>query len=134
MKSPFPILTPEEAAAFIQNDDIIGFSGFTPAGAAKVIPTAIADRAMAEHEAGRALKVGVITGASTGPSLDGALAKADAIKFRTPFQSDKDLLRKGNFSEIRNPFFIAAVGEELVSNKRLDMVVNTNLTSILSCR
>jgi len=49
-------------------------------------------------------------------------------------QSDKDLLRKGNFSEIRNPFFIAAVGEELVSNKRLDMVVNTNLTSILSCR
>jgi acetyl-CoA hydrolase len=91
MKSPFPILTPEEAAAFIQNDDIIGFSGFTPAGAAKVIPTAIADRAMAEHEAGRALKVGVITGASTGPSLDGALAKADAIKFRTPFQSDKDL-------------------------------------------
>jgi hypothetical protein len=44
------------------------------------------------------------------------------------------LLRKGRFSEIRNPFFIAAVGEELVSNKRLDMVVNTNLTSILSCR
>lgn len=89
--SRFPILTPEEAAAMVNHDETIGFSGFTPAGAAKVIPTAIAERAAAEHEAGRPFKVGVITGASTGPSLDGALAKADAIKFRTPYQSDKDL-------------------------------------------
>ena len=91
MKSPFPILTAEEAAALIHHDDIIGFSGFTPAGAAKVIPTAIAARARLEHAAGKPFKVGVITGASTGPSLDGELAKADAIKFRTPYQSDKDL-------------------------------------------
>lgn len=91
MKNPFPTLTPEEAAALINHDDVIGFSGFTPAGAAKVIPTAIADKALAEHEAGRDFKIGVITGASTGPSLDGALARADAIKFRTPYQSDKDL-------------------------------------------
>ena len=89
--TPFPILTAEEAASLVNHDETIGFSGFTPAGAAKVIPTAIAGRAMLEHEAGREFKVGVITGASTGPSLDGALAKADAIKFRTPYQSDKDL-------------------------------------------
>jgi succinate CoA transferase len=91
MNHPFTVLTPEEAAALIQHDETIGFSGFTPAGAAKVIPSAIADKAAAEHAAGRDFKVGVITGASTGPSLDGALAKADAIKFRTPYQSDKDL-------------------------------------------
>ena len=91
MNYSFPTLTPEEAASLIDNDAVIGFSGFTPAGAAKVIPSAIAQRAIAEHEAGRAFKVGVITGASTGPSLDGALAKAEAIKFRTPYQSDKDL-------------------------------------------
>lgn len=91
MNHSYPVLTPEEAAAFINHDENIGFSGFTPAGAAKIIPTAIAERAKAEHAAGRDFKVGVITGASTGPSLDGALAKADAIKFRTPYQSDKDL-------------------------------------------
>jgi acetyl-CoA hydrolase len=91
MNSPYPILTAEEAAALVNHNEVIGFSGFTPAGAAKVIPTAIAQKAIAEHEAGRPFKVGVITGASTGPSLDGALAKADAIKFRTPYQSDKDL-------------------------------------------
>ncbi|MCX6873562.1 MAG: succinate CoA transferase [Verrucomicrobia bacterium] len=85
------MLTAEEAAALIRHDDVIGFSGFTPAGAAKVIPTAIAAKARVEHAAGRDFKVGVITGASTGPSLDGELAKADAIKFRTPYQSDKTL-------------------------------------------
>lgn len=91
MKLPFPVLTAEEAAAMIHHDEVIGFSGFTPAGAAKVIPTAIAAKARTEHAAGRPFKVGVITGASTGPSLDGELAKADAIKFRTPYQSNKDL-------------------------------------------
>jgi succinate CoA transferase len=91
MSLPFPTLTPEEAATLVHHDEVIGFSGFTPAGSPKVIPTAIAGRAMAEHAAGRDFKIGVITGASTGPSLDGALAKADAIKFRTPYQSDKDL-------------------------------------------
>ena len=91
MNSPFPILTAQEAAALVQHNQTIGFSGFTPAGAAKVIPTAIAEKAIAEHAAEREFKIGVITGASTGPSLDGALAKADAIKFRTPYQSDKDL-------------------------------------------
>ena len=41
MIAPFPILTPEEAAALVNHDEVIGFSGFTPAGAAKVIPTAL---------------------------------------------------------------------------------------------
>jgi succinate CoA transferase len=91
MKSTYPMLTAEEAAALVQHDEIIGFSGFTPAGAAKVIPTAIAAKARVEHAAGRPFKIGVLTGASTGPSLDGELARADAIKFRTPYQSDKDL-------------------------------------------
>lgn len=101
MNSTFPILTSEEAAALVNHDETIGFSGFTPAGAAKVIPTAIGQRAIAEHEAGREFKVGVITGASTGPSLDGALAKADAIKFRTPYQSDKDLRASINAGKTR---------------------------------
>ncbi len=91
MKNSYPKLTAEEAAAMIQHNEVIGFSGFTPAGSAKVIPTAIAAKAREEHAAGRDFKVGVITGASTGPSLDGELSNADAIKFRTPYQSDKDL-------------------------------------------
>lgn len=84
-------MTAEEAAQFVHHDDNVGFSGFTPAGCPKVVPVAIAARAKAEHAAGRPYKIGVITGASTGDRLDGELARADAIKFRTPYQSNKDL-------------------------------------------
>lgn len=101
MNPPFPKLTAAEAAAMIRDGDVAGFGGFTPAGATKVIPRAIADRARAEHAAGRPFQIGVITGASTGPSLDGALAKADAIKFRTPYQSDPDLRKAINAGRTR---------------------------------
>lgn len=87
----YPELTADEAAEMINDGDVIGFSGFTPAGAAKEIPTALARRAKAEHKNGREFKLGVITGASTGDSLDGELARANAVKFRTPYQSNADL-------------------------------------------
>ncbi|MGE9291143.1 MAG: acetyl-CoA hydrolase/transferase family protein [Puniceicoccales bacterium] len=89
-------LTAAEAASLISHGDTIGFSGFTPAGAAKEIPTAIAERAKQEHEAGRPFKIGVVTGASTGDSLDGRLAEADAVSFRTPYQSNKYLRQSIN--------------------------------------
>lgn len=92
----YPILSPDEAATLVQHQDIVGFSGFTPAGAAKEIPKAIARRAVGEHDAGRAFQIGVVTGASTGDSLDGELARANAILFRTPYQSDKYLRKAIN--------------------------------------
>src|SRR5262249_59434136 len=87
----FPRLSAEDAAAMIHHGQTVGFSGFTPAGAAKAIPLAIAARAEAEHAAGRTFQIGVLTGASTGESLDGALARANAISFRSPYQSDPGL-------------------------------------------
>ena len=96
MSLPFPILTAAEAAAFIKHGDVLGLNAFTAAGAAKAIARAIAARAREEHTAGRPFKVGMITGASTGPSLDGELAKADAVSFRTPFQSDADMRKAIN--------------------------------------
>lgn len=101
MKLPFPELTAEEAAVLIQNGDTIGFSGFTPAGAAKAIPRALAARAESEHAQGRPFKVGVVTGASTGDSLDGALARANAVLWRTPYQSDKTLREQINSGQTR---------------------------------
>lgn len=86
----YKVLTPAEAAAFINHGDNIGFSGFTAAGTPKVVPLALAQRAEKEHEAGRPFKVGVYTGASTNDSIDGALARANAISRRTPYQSHKD--------------------------------------------
>ncbi len=96
-------ISAEEAALLVQHDDNVGFSGFTPAGCPKVVPEAIAQRAIEEHKAGRPFKIGMFTGASTGPHLDGALAKADAIKFRTPYQTNKDLRSAINTGSA--PFF-----------------------------
>jgi acetyl-CoA hydrolase len=101
MRLPFPIITAEEAASYIQNGQTIGFSGFTPAGAAKAVPAALAKRAKSEHAAGRPFKVGVLTGASTGMSLDGALAEAEAISFRTPYQSDGRLREQINCGQVK---------------------------------
>ena len=101
MSLPFPILTAEEAASLIDHGSTIGFSGFTPAGAAKAIPRALAAKARAEHAAGREFKVGVLTGASTGPSLDGALAEAEAISFRTPYQSNATLRKQINSGQVK---------------------------------
>lgn len=101
MSLPFPILTATEAARLIHHGDTVAFGGFTPAGAPKDIPLALAEQARAEHAAGRAFQIGVITGASTGASLDGALARADAISFRTPYQSDPDLRKAINSGRVR---------------------------------
>jgi succinate CoA transferase len=91
MNKKFAVMSPDEAAKFIKDGDNIGFSGFTAAGCPKVVAPAIAKRAEEEHAQGRPFKVGMFTGASTGDSIDGTLARANAVKFRTPYQSNKDL-------------------------------------------
>jgi succinate CoA transferase len=101
MRFSFPVLSAAEAAAMVDDGQTVGFSGFTPAGAPKAIPKAIAERAVSEHEAGREFQIGVLTGASTGDSLDGALARADAISFRTPYQSNANLRKRINQRETR---------------------------------
>lgn len=101
MALPFPELTAEEAAALIEHGQTLGCSGFTPAGALKAIPLALARRAEAEHAAGRPFTVGILTGASTGPSFDGALARAEAIHFRTPYQADPLLRSQINGGKVR---------------------------------
>jgi succinate CoA transferase len=90
------VLTPEEAAELIPHGATVAFSGFTPAGAAKDVPRALASRARQKHAAGEPFQIRVLTGASTGTSIDDALAEADAISWRTPFQTSAALRRQIN--------------------------------------
>jgi len=78
----------EEAAGFIHSGETVGMSGFTGSGYPKAVPLALAARMEGEHAAGRPFRIRVWTGASTGPELDGALAKAHGIEFRLPYNSD----------------------------------------------
>ncbi|MBQ0049577.1 MAG: acetyl-CoA hydrolase [Bacteroidales bacterium] len=97
----FNKITAAEAAALIQNGDTIGLSGFTPAGAPKSIPAAIAAKAEAEHAAGRPFKISIFTGASTGQSCDGALSNAQAIDYRAPYTTNGDFRKHVNNNELR---------------------------------
>jgi succinate CoA transferase len=93
-------ISAEEAASLVKNNDNVGFSGFTHAGSPKVVPVEIAKRAEAEHAKGNPFKIGVFTGASTGDSIDGALTRAKAIKFRTPYQTNpctREAINNGEF-------------------------------------
>ncbi len=97
----FPVLTAEEAAEFIKNDFVVGIGGFSSVGTPKAVPTALAHKAEAEHARGAEFRVGLITGGATGDPIDGALARAKAVKFRTPFQSHPDMRGAINRQEVQ---------------------------------
>lgn len=93
-------MTAEEAAALVKNGDNVGISGFTHAGCPKVVPGEIAKIAEKEHAKGNPFQISVFTGASTGDKVDGVLARAKAMKFRTPYQTVKDSRNAINKGEI----------------------------------
>ena len=94
------IMSAEAAAALIPPNSTVGMSGFTGSGYPKVVAPALAARIEAEHAKGNPFRLKVWTGASTGPELDGALARADGIEFRLPYNSDPVAREKINRGEM----------------------------------
>lgn len=93
-------MSAEEAARLIPDGTNVGMSGFTGAGHPKAVPGALAAHILAAHQAGRRFQIGVWTGASTAPELDGALAQADGIALRLPYQSDPVSRQRINSGEM----------------------------------
>ncbi|MDR1885227.1 MAG: acetyl-CoA hydrolase/transferase family protein [Synergistaceae bacterium] len=91
------ITTAEDAARLVKRDMMLGCSGFTPSGYPKVVPTALARRAEAEGP----IPVGIWTGASTGPELDGELARTGCISRRFPYQTNEEIRKGINSGEIQ---------------------------------
>ncbi|WCT78586.1 acetyl-CoA hydrolase/transferase family protein [Novosphingobium humi] len=94
------ITSAEQAAALINPGDTVGMSGFTGSGYPKAVPLALASRIEDAHRAGDPFQVRVWTGASTGPELDAALAKANGIEFRLPYNSDPIAREKINSGQM----------------------------------
>ncbi len=85
------VMSADEAVLLIKDRAVIGFSGFVGAGSPLEIPLAIAKKANELHAQNRSFSIDAYTGASTDSDLDGALARANAVAFRTPFNTDKDM-------------------------------------------
>ncbi|NTU58666.1 MAG: acetyl-CoA hydrolase/transferase family protein [Chlorobiaceae bacterium] len=82
------IMSAEQAATLIHSGAHVGMSGFTGSGYPKSVPQALAKHIAASNSEGQKFKISVWTGASTAPELDGALAEADGVEMRLPYQSD----------------------------------------------
>lgn len=96
----YSMITPEEAASQVKHDATVAFSGFTNSGAAKLVPKALAARAREMHRRGDPYGIRVLTGASSGASIDEPLADARAIAWRAPYQSGPKLRRQINRQEV----------------------------------
>ena len=90
----------DSAAAHIRPGDTVAMSGFTGAGYPKAVPQALAARMEEAHAAGERFRVKVLTGASTAPELDGALAKVDGMELRMPYQSDPEVRARINAGQL----------------------------------
>ncbi len=94
------IMSAEQAAALISSGDNVGMSGFTGSGYPKAVPAALAKRIEEANSAGQKFRIGVWTGASTAPELDGARAKVDGVEMRLPYQSDPVCRKRINAGEM----------------------------------
>ena len=96
-----PMITAQEAAAYIQHQDIVALGGFAPSGTPKAIVLAIADKARKEHEQDRPFRINLLTGASIADSSDGALAEAEAVDRRFPFCASRTIRSAYNKGKVK---------------------------------
>jgi len=59
------LMSADDAARLIHHGDHVGMSGFTGAGYPKLVPQALARHIQQQHDAGKAFRIGLWTGAST---------------------------------------------------------------------
>jgi len=96
----YATLTADEAAALIPDGAMVAVGGFTPAGAPKAVPRALARRARQLHEAGAAFQVKLLSGASTGAACDDELARAEAVSWRAPYMTSAPLRELANTGKL----------------------------------
>ncbi|QQK81451.1 acetyl-CoA hydrolase/transferase family protein [Salicibibacter cibi] len=89
------IVSEETAASWINDGMTLGLSGFTRAGDAKAVPSALVDKAKQEN-----VKVNVYTGASLGSDIDRIMADAGIVHKRLPFQADSTMRREINHGDM----------------------------------
>ena len=94
------IKTVEEILPLFKNGMNLGWSGFTPAGYPKVVPTALADYVEKNNLQGK-LKFNLFIGASVGVETEDRWASLDMIDRRWPYQTGKNIQAGINEGRIR---------------------------------
>lgn len=112
----FLLRSAAEAAELIPHGATLGIGGFTPPGPPVAVPRALAERARGLHQKGVPFQVRIISGAEAGPGVDHDMAAADAISFRTPFQSEKVQREAINEGKVEYPdIHLSHLPQQIVS-------------------
>ncbi len=82
------LMSADEAAMLIEDGMTVAVSGFTPSGCPKVVPLALAEQVRSGK---RQLRLGLLSGASTGDEIDSAWAPLGMIARRLPYMTSKPL-------------------------------------------
>ena len=90
------VVNADQAADLIRDGMTVGMSGFTAVGYPKAVPLALAEQA----RKGRNCGITLITGASVGDEIDGALSRAGVIRRRYPYQTNNAIRERINAGEI----------------------------------
>ena len=96
----FPVMSAAEAAALIGDGSTVAIGGFSPAGAPKAVPKALAERAVSLHQAGQSFQVRLLSGASISASSEDLLAESGAVGWRAPYQTSGVMRKMINAGKI----------------------------------
>ncbi|MBH9987604.1 acetyl-CoA hydrolase/transferase family protein [Bartonella sp. W8098] len=116
------IVSADEAANLVKDGMVVGMSGFTRAGDAKLVPHAMAKRAK-KHP----FKISLLTGASLGHDTDKILSETGVLARRMPFQVDTALRAAINRGEV---MFIDEHLSEMVEQLRAHQLPPVNIAII----
>lgn len=86
------LMTAQEAAGFIKSGMTLAMSGFTLVGYPKAIPRELC-------RSGHARDLTILSGASVGDDMDGAMARMGLVSRRFPYTSNQDMRRRINAGE-----------------------------------
>jgi succinate CoA transferase len=126
----FKMLTAAAAASIVKHGYVVGVSGFTPAGTPKAVTAEIAKIAEEEHAKGNPFQIDILSGASTGESCDGVLARAKAIRYRAPYTTNDDFRKAVNNGEIAyNDIHLSQMAQEV----RFGFLGKVNVAIIEAC-
>ena len=82
------VVSADEAARLICDGMTVAVSGFTPSGCPKVVPLALSEQVRSGE---RKLRIGLLSGASTGDELDSDWASLGIIARRMPYMTSREL-------------------------------------------
>ena len=109
------VMNADEAAMLIRDGSTVAVSGFTPSGCPKAVPLALAEQVRSGK---RRVRLGLLSGASTGEEIDSAWAELGIIERRLPYMTSNSLRAAVNGRGVESVAFADVHLGQMAQNAR----------------